>query len=301
MEIEHLYEFTVIAKLESFSRAAEELCMSQSSLSKHILALERELGVPLLVRNPRSVGLSQAGAQILPLAAQVYELQKKIQVAADKQSSREKTLLSIASIPVMAQYNITGVLAKFQRQYPGVTLEVMECEQRELPALLEQGGCELAFSRRSRAVESGMEYLEFCRDNLVAVVPREHPLAQQKVLTLEQLAEEPLLFLDRRTGLHDLCDELCRQAGFAPKVVYTGHRPENIVALSAQNMGIALLMKRHTDYVQSPEVVCIDMWPMVESVICLVRCKAHRPTALAREFWNFAAEHRPDPGDSRQE
>lgn len=64
MEIEHLYEFTVIAKLESFSRAAEELCMSQSSLSKHILALERELGVPLLVRNPRSVGLSQAGAQI---------------------------------------------------------------------------------------------------------------------------------------------------------------------------------------------------------------------------------------------
>lgn len=135
MEIEHLYEFTVIAKLESFSRAAEELCMSQSSLSKHILALERELGVPLLVRNPRSVGLSQAGAQILPLAAQVYELQKKIQVAADKQSSREKTLLSIASIPVMAQYNITGVLAKFQRQHPGVTLEVMECEQRELPAL----------------------------------------------------------------------------------------------------------------------------------------------------------------------
>ena len=90
MDIEYLCEFTVIAKLESFSRAAEELCISQSSLSKHILTLERELGVPLLVRNSRNVTLSPAGAQILPMAAQVYELKNKIMVAAAKQSSRQK-------------------------------------------------------------------------------------------------------------------------------------------------------------------------------------------------------------------
>ena len=176
MEIEHLHEFTVIAKLQSFSRAAEELCISQSSLSKHMLSLERELGVPLLVRNPRSVELSPAGTQILPLAAQAYELQNKISVAAALQSSREKTLLKIASIPVMAQYNITGILAKFQRLHPGVTLEVQECEQHGIPAALEQGTCELAFLRLSGGMEDHMEVLEFCRDNLVAVVPREQRL-----------------------------------------------------------------------------------------------------------------------------
>ena len=298
MEIEHLYEFTVIAKLQSFSRAADELCMSQSSLSKHILALERELGVPLLVRNPRSVELSPAGAQILPLAAQAYEIQNKISVAAAKQSSRERSLLKLASIPVMAQYNITGILAKFQRLHPNVTLEVTECEQRELTSLLEEGGCELAFSRRSRE-DAPLEYLEFCRDNLVAVVSKDHALAAHKTLTLEQLREEPLLFLDQRTGLHALCDELCHRAGFAPKVVYTGHRPENIVELSAQNMGIALLMKRHTDYVQNPAVVCIDIVPLVESSICLVREKHRKPSGLAREFWAFVKEHL--PADSRTE
>lgn len=301
MEIEHLYEFTVIAKLRSFSRAAEELCMSQSSLSKHILALERELGVPLLVRNPRSVDLSPAGAQILPMAAQVYELQNKISVAAAKQSSREKTLLKIASIPVMAQYNITGVLAKFQRLRPDVTLEVTECEQRELLSLLENGGCELAFSRRSRTPEGSLEYLEFCRDNLVAVVPKDHALAERETLELEALREEPLLFLDRRTGLYVLCDELCRRAGFEPKIVYTGHRPENIVELAAQNMGIALLMKRHTDYVQNSDVVCIDIAPLVESSICLVRDKNKKPSALAREFWKFVENNRPWDSDSRTE
>ena len=140
MDIEYLCEFTVIAKLESFSRAAEELCISQSSLSKHILTLERELGVPLLVRNSRNVTLSPAGAQILPMAAQVYELKNKIMVAAAKQSSRQKTILSIASIPVMAQYDITGILARFQRDNPQITLDVLECERQELQELLLRAG-----------------------------------------------------------------------------------------------------------------------------------------------------------------
>lgn len=298
MEIEHLYELTVIAKLGSFSRAAEELCISQSSLSKHIQSVERELGVPLLVRKPRSVELSTVGAQILPFAAHAYELQNKIIVTAARHSTREKTLLKLASIPVMAQYNITGVLAKFQRLHPDVTLDVTECEQRELPGLLENGACELAFSRKSRTAEASLEYLEFCRDNLVAAVSVDHVLSGEKTLTLEQLSQEPLLFLDQRTGLYSLCDELCHKAGFEPKIIYTGHRPENIVELAAQNMGIALLMKRHTDYVQNPGVVCIDIDPPVESSICLVRGKTQKLSALAREFWSFAAAHRPQDCDS---
>lgn len=298
MEIEHLYEFTVVAKLESFSRAAEELCMSQSSLSKHILALERDLGAPLLIRNPRSVSLSPAGAEILPLAAQAYALLGRIQATAARQSSQDKTILRIASIPVMAQYDITGILARFQRLRPAVTLDVMECEQRELSSLLEEGQCALAFSRRSRTPDASLEYLEFCRDNLVAAVPEAHPLSARDTLTLEELRTEPLLFLDRRTGLYTLCDELCRQAGFTPQVVYTGRRPENIVELSAQGMGIALLMKRHTDYIANTRVVCVDVSPPVESSICLVRYKIRRPTPLARDFWNFVKQYRPAGTDS---
>jgi DNA-binding transcriptional LysR family regulator len=290
MEIEYLCEFTVIAKLRSFSRAAEELCISQSSLSKHILALERELGVPLLQRNSRNVTLSPAGEQILPMAAQVNELKNKMLVAAAKASSLEKALLCIASIPVMAQYNITGLLAKFQREYPLVTLEVRECEQQELPILLENGQVELAFSRR-KTVSEDLEYLEFCRDNLVAVVPKPHPLSTQTAITLDQLCQEKLLFLDSRTGLHDLCGELCRDAGFTPSVIYTGHRPENIVELAAQGMGIALLMKRHTDYVPNPNVVCVDIAPPVESTICLVRRKSRPLSSMAKAFWSFAAAH----------
>lgn len=293
MEIEYLREFTVIAKLESFSKAADELCISQSSLSKHMLALERDLGTPLLVRNSRNVTLSVAGAHILPLAAQIYELENKIRVVADRQSTREKDLLSIASIPVMAQYNITGLLAKFQRLHPDVTLEVMECEQQDIQNKLEKDECQLAFTRQGLEVgaDEELKTVTVCRDNLVAVVSRSHPLAKKETLNLMDLEQENLLFLDQRTGFHHLYTSLCRGAGFVPRIAYTGHRPENIVELAAQNMGVALLMKRHTDYIANPDVVCLDIVPLVESTVSLV-CRKDRPlTPLAREFWSFVQEN----------
>lgn len=293
MEIEYLREFTVVAKLGSFSRAAEELCLSQSALSKHILALERELGAPLLVRNSRNVSLSAAGAQILPLAAQIYQLSNKIRVAADHQSVREKTFLRIASIPVMAQYNITGLLAKFRQLHPNVALDVTECEQQELMSMLDKDESELAFSRRGLSDEAGLEFIEICRDNLVAVVPLGHPLAQQKTVHVLDLRDEPLLFLDQQTGFHHLYSSLCKAAGFVPRITYTGHRPENIVDLAAQDMGVALLMKRHTDFVANPDVVCIDIAPVVESSICLVRKEGRSLSPSAQEFWDFVSEKHP--------
>lgn len=289
MEVEYLHEFAVIAKLGSFSRAAEDLCISQSALSKHIVALERELGAPLLIRNSRNVSLSPAGAQILPMAAELYELGNKIRVVAAKESRRGRHLLTLASIPVMAQYNITGVLARFQQRYPQITLEIAECEQHDLYAMLRDGRCALAFTRLGQQPEPDMEYLPFAQDHLVAVLHCNHPLAGQKTLSLSQLRDQPLLCLDQRTGLYALCSQLCQQAGFQPDFVYTGHRPENIVALAAQNMGVALLMQRHIDYIHSPDIVALDVVPRIESTICLTRLSIGSPGPLSIRFWDFVS------------
>ena len=78
-----------------------------------------------------------------------------------------------------------------------------------------------------------------------------------------------------------------------PNITYTGHRPENIVELAAQNMGIALLMKHHTDYVANPDVVCIDVSPLVESSVCLVR-RSDRPLSVqGQAFWDFVSGKHP--------
>lgn len=290
MEIEYLSEFTVIAKLGSFSRAAEELCISQSSLSKHMLTLERELGTPLLVRNSRNVALSPVGAQVLDMACQISGLKEQIFGVARQQKERDRSSVSIASLPVMAQYQITGLLADFQQEFPSIALNVMECERQTLMELLESGKCELAFTRWGLEPTEELEALELYRDHLVAVVSREHPFAGRKSMLLRELEGVPLLFLDQQTGFQHLYSSLCRDAGFVPQISFTGHRPENIIDLAARNMGVALLMERHAEYVGNPNVAAIEITPRVESAICLVRCKNGRITATGQEFWNYVSD-----------
>jgi LysR family transcriptional activator of glutamate synthase operon len=287
MEIDYLCEFSVIAKLGSFSLAAEELFISQSSLSKHIIALEKELNVQLFNRTSRNVALSEAGAQILPYANRVFEMEKSITRIAAEQINREKRVINIASIPVMAEYDITGAIARFHKEYPEISLSISEHEQPEILRLLESGECEFVFIRKLREESPILEYTTFYKDHLVAVLPRSHRLSAEKALHLQQLENEEFLLLGKGSVLYNLCLDLCSGSGFTPKVKHLSQRPENIIDFVSLGMGIALLMNRHVDYFKNASVKCIDVTPTVESTICLARIKSHKLSHASRVFWDY--------------
>jgi LysR family transcriptional activator of glutamate synthase operon len=287
MEIDYLGEFAVIARLGSFSLAAEELFISQSSLSKHIITLEKELNVQLFNRTSRNVALSEAGARILPYANRVFEMKKRITGIATEQINREKRVINIVSIPVMAEYDITGATARFQKEYPEINLSVSEREQPECLIALESGECEFAFIRRLREESPILEYAAFYKDHLVAVLPRSHRLSSEKALHLQQLENEEFMFLGKGSVLYNLCFDLCSSSGFTPKVKHLSQRPENIIDFVSLGMGIALLMNRHVDYFKNASVKCINVTPTVESTICLARIKSHKLSPAARVFWDY--------------
>lgn len=287
MEMDYLCEFAVIAKLGSFSLAAEELFLSQSSLSKHIIALEKELNVQLFNRTSRNVALSEVGAQILPYANQVFEMQRRITRIAAEQINREKHVINITSIPVMAEYDITGAIARFHKEYPEIHISISEREQHECLNALESGECEFTFIRKLREESPILEYATFYKDHLVAVLPRSHRLSAEKALQLQQLANEEFMFLGRGSVLYNLCLDLCSGSGFTPKVKHLSQRPENIIDFVSLGMGIALLMNRHVDYFKNASVRCVDVTPIVESTICLARIKSHQLSRAARVFWDY--------------
>lgn len=271
-----LHEFVTIARLGSFSRAAEELNISQSSLSKHVLALERELGLPLFVRTSRSVALSSAGKSLLPLAEELCEKAGAFSAAAQDLVQRSHSTLRILSIPVMAQYGITDFLGKLRRGFPDVHLQITECEQQELNTRLHNGDFEFAFSRCTEPLGGDFSSILYARDHLVAVLPPNHPLAKGKTITAAQLENEPLLLMDHHTGLNELYGLLFSQTTRNPNVAYNGHRPENLLSLVAQGVGIALMMKGHADYYQLKDLVVREITPRVNGDIYLLYQKQSR-------------------------
>lgn len=292
MNIYYIKEFIEVAKLNNFSEAAAELALSQSALSKHIQSLEKELDALLFDRSTRSVKLSVYGQIFLPIAKEMVILYDNLLQKVEAEKLQDKLSLKLATIPVMAQYDITGLITRFQKDYPEIKLQIIETEGNDINRLIEEDLCELAFTRRlGKREESNFEYYTYSKDSLCALLPRQHPLARQKKINLSILKDEFFLFMDERTLLYKFCFDACVRAGFEPNIVYSGHRPENIMDLSAKGAGIALLMKKQCTFFTNKQVQAVDIIPPTEADVCLTRLKRKPLSHAAQVFWNYVTRY----------
>lgn len=287
METEYIEEFIKIAELKSFSLAAEELLISQSSLSKHIKTLESQLGSQLFDRTTRSVKLTVFGQNILLMCEGIADNSRNIKRMASNLSKKNRNHLLITSIPVMAQYNITGSMTAFLKLNPDIHLTFSESESLLISNLLKNGDFELAFTRIIDKEDPSFESLSFYKDNLVVVLPKKHRLASRKSIAIKELHHENFIFLDENTLLYTYLSDLCRKSGFNPSIVQSAHRPENIIDLVAQDFGISLLYRKQADYVNNPNTIAVDISPLSSSVIALSKLKSHRLSYAAHAFWQY--------------
>lgn len=296
MDITYFKEFAVLAETQNYWAAAERLFIGQSSLSKHIKTLEKQLGAPLFDRTSRRVELTEFGRMMLPYAQAIGKLKHEYEAAAYNYLHMGTEILRIASIPAMAQYHITDTLLNFQLEYPSVQIHTREEDTLIIRDALLNRECDLAFLRDSAVYlehdpdkEAQLVKLPFCRDNLVAVLPREHPLAGADHLELSQLAEENFAFIKQDTMPYKLCVRACREAGFQPRVALTSHHLEVVLDMVTKGNCVALLFSNHVDYpIESvlsiaPPFSVVPIEPEIQTTIYLCHLKnTPLPPAAAR-------------------
>lgn len=294
MELSHLKEFIVLAKIENYLEAAENLYISQSSLSKHIKSLEAELGTTLFDRTTRQVKLNEAGRVFLKYAQQMIEIQYQFNTALLNLKEAEEQSLTIGSIPIMAPYGITDMLLGFKKANPKINLSIIEGETEQLKQKLRSGECDLAFIRHlpggAEATEDVADFLmtSFTADYLVAVLPLEHPLANQALIDLSDLKTEEFLFLPPNSMMHSISIQACHQAGFTPAIAYTGERAENIIDLVSKGMGISLLMSKPISYINTQnQVKLVPVLPHIETEIVIYSKKGALLSKVASHFLEF--------------
>lgn len=285
MNIDYLKEFVVLADNGSFSGAAEVLFLSQSSLSKHIKALEQELDVLLFRRTTRCLELTEEGEVFLSYARRISRLQYEYQTALYHSRQKKSSTLTIGSIPVMAQYGITDTILLFHQSNSSFHVNVLEEESTVLKQMLRNGQCELAFIREGQETEPDFVHIPFAADRLAAVCSSASYFEEEKQLLLSALKKEKLLLLNEGTLLYSLCISACEEAGFTPNVSYTSHRIENIIDLVSKNMGTALLMQKQASYyARNSDIRIIPIHPELETHIDLCYLKGHTLSPIARHF-----------------
>lgn len=294
MNLNHLREFLVTARLNSFSKAAEELFISQSSLSKHINSLEKELGVSLFDRTSRSVSVSDIGMALLPYAANILENETLIRrLCEDKQrilqDGDNRQPIHVASVPVMAAYGIFGLTNGFQQKYPNIYVRLEEREPEIIPSVLSSNQCELAFLRDTPSLQYRYDTVPLYEEKILAIVSDKHPLAGQKGIQLHDLRNDQMIFLSTKSVLYGICMDLCLSAGFLPNVIFTGNRPENILDLVSRGMGTSLLTESFYNYYKKEHTIGIEIVPTAMTRMVLAHLKDHELSIPARRFWDYVA------------
>ena len=282
MDIKQVQYFLSVAENGSFSAAAEELYVSQSSLSKQIIALEKELGIPLFDRSKRKIALTPAGETYLKHARNIHAEYQALM--ADLGEHKKNSTLSIVSIPVIAQYEITSYIAQFRDKYPAINFTLDEREASAILPALDERQYDLAIIRDNYLDTKRYSHFEIAQDHLLIIVSKLHRCATKKSVSLAELSNENFIMFDKGTSVHEIALDACHTAGFTPRIFYASLRVESVVGLVASNSGVAPIMEKIYAYHKHPDVVAIPLQETVTSNIVIIYLKNKKISKPAKNF-----------------
>lgn len=215
MTIDQLQYFAAVCRIRSFSKAADQLFISQSSLSKQIKALETELGSPLFVRKHMSVDLTDTGKRLVPYATEILKQYDNI---LQLRSGSQNTILRI-TVPFNIGYcEASRGIAEFERNIPNFHIETMERPHTQMSLThLQQLGADLCigFYELTQDLPASQVFL-IQKSPLALVVNASHPFAGREKIMLAEAREEKFCFPRDDPALFDYYISSCVRCGFSP-------------------------------------------------------------------------------------
>lgn len=243
MELSQLIYFRTTARTEHFTRAAEQLHITQPSLSKAIANLEEELGTPLFDREGKRVRLNAYGQAFLEWVDQILASTEdaKFMVQDMKQGERGSVHIG-SSFPITPPSPLHYFQYEYFHQHPKVALSVHTHSAVRLESMLENRELDYGISL-SPSTRIGIASVPLYTDILGIIVSPNHRLAGQSQVRLEELSQE--LFLCNSSGPdpHDSARNLCARVGFIPNIIYEGESAELIGEAVSHGRGISFVSR----------------------------------------------------------
>ncbi|WP_413799727.1 LysR family transcriptional regulator [Streptomyces iranensis] len=235
-----LAQFAAVARHEHVTRAAQELGVPQSTLSRAMVRLEDDLGVSLFARRGRTVALTPAGRTFLRSVeralAEVDRAAESVRADADPAAGR----VSFGFLHTLGTETVPGLIRSFRVDHPRVRFQLVQNYGEAMIERMRAGGLDLCLtSPVPDAPDLVARRLD--EQRLRLVVPDDHRLAGRRRVRLAEAASELFVTLEPGYGLRRITDALCAEAGFNPRVAFEGEEAETLRGLVAAGLGVALL------------------------------------------------------------
>ena len=274
------------------SATAQSLFTSQPGISKQIRLLEDELGVEVFARSGKHLThVTPAGEVILELAGEMLRKAESIKRVAQEFSNERSGTLSIATTHTQARYVLPGIIKEFITAYPDVSLNMQQGTPMQIAEMAAEGVVDFAIATEALQLFSDLIMLPCYRWNRCIVVPKEHPLAQLDRVSLESVAEHPIVtYTFGFTGRSKL-DDAFSSRGLEPKVVFTAVDADVIKTYVRLGLGIGIIAGLAYDEVQDSDLVKIDAGHLFASSVTSLGFR--KGTFLRGYMYDFIVELAP--------
>ena len=249
VSLNQLRIFVAVARLGNFTRAAERLNLSQPNLSLHIRQLEQDLGVRLLDRSTRSVTLTRAGDDFLPTAERLLDdVQSAVASVADL-AARRRGRVAVAVLPSVAAELLPRAIAALRARHPDIAVSLLDDVAAHIPARVRSGEVDFGLGAID-SMDADILGAPLISDELIAVFPRTHPLANAAHATWRAMAKYPFVAMSRDSSVRHLTERAFARNGLVLEPAFEAKYMSTALGIIAHGLGIGTLPSSAVSMVQ---------------------------------------------------
>jgi len=294
VDLRHLLTFRTVVDKGSFSQAAEELEISQPAVSFQIRALERLLGHRLLDRGGRRVAVTEAGEVVYRYARRMIGLEAELEREMGELGTRLAGRLVLGSSTGPGELVLPRLLGAFSRAHADVRVSLVVSDTQAVCERVLDDELELGVVGAVRA-QRGLVFEPFMRDELVAIVPPDHPFAGREALALEELVAEPMILQQEGSGVRSVVEAAMRGAGMRDRdlqVTMELGLQQSVKAAVLDGLGMTVISRLAIEReVAEGLLAAVPLHgPGLARDFLAVRHSGRTPTRLTSAFLEFARE-----------
>jgi LysR family hydrogen peroxide-inducible transcriptional activator len=238
LDLHLLVQFVVLARTKNFTRAAEELHLSQSALSRAIQKLEDQLGQPLFERKPREIVLTDLGGLLLDRAKEILKLMED--TFSELSEAGKRGRVRLGAIPTIAPYFLPTLLASFAKKHPEISVIVQEDTTDMLIKRCSHGEIDVALLALP-IITRQLDIEPLFDEELLLLLPLGHPLEAKKKITAESVNGYPFVMLNEAHCLSENIASFCRKQSVQPVTIERTSQLATVQELVSLNHGVSIV------------------------------------------------------------
>ncbi len=289
MDIRQIKTFISVANNLNFTKAAEELFITQSSISKIIKSLEDELEVQLFYRSP-NVKLTDSGKELYTKAIHIMSLLDNIPSEIESVMELRKGQIKIGIPPIMGASFFPQIIGEFKAMYPNIEIKLFEVGSKIIEEKLEKGELDIGVVCSYPTEREEYHMVEYVTSPLMLGMNTKNPLSKKDIIKYRDLRDENFILFQEDFSLYDFIIKRCLQHGFEANVTCNSSQRDFILEMVAADLGITFFPEIISSKIDRPEITFKPLEdPKIFLNLLLIWRKNRYLSYASREMLRFSA------------